>query len=286
MDDVWRTSAVGLVLARPPRLLGTEPFFMEFIAGIEERLAEHGRSVLLHVVTHHAAEIEAYRRWARQRLVDAVVLVNPSVDDTRPAVLRDLRLPVVVAGEPTPDTPAVRRDDVGSMRAALAHLVDLGHRRIARVTGPGALLHTRTRTAAMRSAAAVAEVDVVVVEGDYSEEAGAMLTTRLMDDPEPPTAIIYDNDLMAVAGLRAATESGRQVPRDVSLIAWDDSSLCRLASPALTTMSLDVHTFGGLVGESVLRLVGGAAVPERWCDTETVVARGTTAAPRPPHRST
>ncbi|WFE40916.1 substrate-binding domain-containing protein [Micromonospora sp. WMMD998] len=283
MDDVWRTSAVGLVLARPPRLLGAEPFFMEFIAGIEERLAEHGRSVLLHVVAHHAAEIEAYRRWARQRLVDAVVLVNPSADDTRPGVLRDLRLPVVVAGEPTPDTPAVRRDDVGSMRAALAHLVDLGHRRIARVTGPGALLHTRTRTAAMRSAAAGAAVDVVVVEGDYSEESGATWTARLMDAPEPPTAIIYDNDLMAVAGLRAATESGRRVPHDVSLIAWDDSSLCRLASPALTTMSLDVHTFGGLVGESVLRLVGGEAVPQRWCDTETVVARGTTAAPRPAH---
>ncbi|MFG1677547.1 LacI family DNA-binding transcriptional regulator [Micromonospora sp. NPDC049282] len=279
MDDAWSTSAVGLVLARPPRLLGTEPFFMEFIAGIEERLATDGRSVLLHVVAHHAAEIDAYRRWARQRLVDAVVLVNPSVDDARPAVLRELRLPVVVAGEPTRGNPAVRRDDAGSMRAALAHLADLGHRRIARISGPGALLHTRTRTAAMLTAAADAAVEAVVVEGDYSEEAGARLTAQLMTGGDPPTAIIYDNDLMAVAGLHAAKESSVRVPGDLSLIAWDDSSLCRLASPALTTMSLDVHTFGELVGESVLRLVDGESVPERWCATETVVARGTTAAP-------
>ncbi|MFI2710591.1 LacI family DNA-binding transcriptional regulator [Micromonospora sp. NPDC018662] len=279
MDDAWRTTAVGLVLARPPRLLGAEPFFMEFIAGIEERLAEHGRSVLLHVVAHHAAEVDAYRRWARHRLVDAVVLVNPSVDDSRPAVLRQLGLPVVVAGEPTPDTPAVRRDDVGSMRAALAHLIELGHRRIARISGPDTLLHTRTRTAAMLAVAADAGVDAVVVEGDYSEESGAGLTARLLAGPEPPTAIIYDNDLMAVAGLHAAKESGRRIPGDVSLIAWDDSSLCRLASPALTTMSLDVHTFGASVGESVLRLINGEAVSERWCATETVVVRETTAAP-------
>ncbi|MGC4891559.1 LacI family DNA-binding transcriptional regulator [Micromonospora sp. DT227] len=285
MDDAWGTSAVGLVLARPPRLLGTEPFFMEFIAGIEERLAAHGRSVLLHVVADQAAEIAAYRRWARQRLVDAVVLVNPSVDDGRPAVLRELRLPVVVTGEPTRGALAVRRDDVGSMRAALAHLVDLGHRRIARISGPGTLLHTRARTAAMLAAAADAAVEAVVVEGDYSEEAGAKLTAELLAGVEPPTAIIYDNDLMAVAGLLAIKESGRRVPGDVSLIAWDDSSLCRLASPALTTMSLDVHTFGELVGESVLRLVNGEPVPERWCATETVVARETTAAPSGLHRS-
>lgn len=191
-------------------------------------------------------------------------------------MLRDLRLPVVVAGEPTHDNPAVRRDDVGSMRAALAHLVGLGHHRIARITGPGTLVHTRTRTAAMLAAA----VDAVVVEGDYSAESGARLTARLMSEPEPPTAIIYDNDLMAVAGLHAAKESGHRVPRDVSLIAWDDSSLCRLASPALTTMSLDVHSFGESVGDSVLRLINGESVPERWCATETVVARETTASPR------
>ena len=248
--EMSTTSAVGLVLARPSRLLGTEPFFMEFIAGIEERLAEHGRSVLLHVVANHTAEIAAYRRWAQQRLVDAVVLVNPSVDDARPAVLRELDLPVVVTGEPAGDTPAVRRDDVGSVQAALAHLVGLGHRRIARVSGPDTLLHTRTRTAALLAAANSAAVRAVVVEGDYSEESGAKLTARLLAATEPPTAIIYDNDLMAVAGLHAAKELGRQIPRDLSLIAWDDSSLCRLASPPLTTMGLDVHTFGELVAES------------------------------------
>ncbi|MFV2120846.1 hypothetical protein ACE14D_21345, partial [Streptomyces sp. Act-28] len=139
------SGAVGLVLARPARLLGVEPFFMEFIAGIEERLAERGMSVLLHVVGTHDAEIEAYRRWAARRLVDAVVVVNLTVGDRRPDVLSRSGLPFLLAGtwEEDPAVPAVRTDDAGPVREALKHLVDLGHRRVARVGGPVELLPTR-----------------------------------------------------------------------------------------------------------------------------------------------
>ena len=148
------SGAVGLVLARPARLLGVEPFFMEFIAGIEERLTEQDMSVLLHVVTTHDAELAAYRRWAAGRLVEAVLLVNRSIDDLRPALLREVGLPVVVVGEPAAelDGPAVRTDDAGPVTEALRHLTELGHSRIARITGPAGLLHTAARTAAMRHA--------------------------------------------------------------------------------------------------------------------------------------
>jgi DNA-binding LacI/PurR family transcriptional regulator len=270
------TGAVGLVLARPARLLGVEPFFMEFIAGIEERLAERDLSVLLHVVADHEAEIAAYRRWAGRGLVDAVVMVNPVVDDPRPAVLADLGLPAVVVGD-DPDLPAVRTDHAGPVAEALGHLLDLGHRRIARVTGPAALQHTQARTAALVAGCAAAGVEPVIVEGDYSEEAGAKLTTALLNRQEPPTAILYDNDVMAVAGLAAAAELGVAVPAQLSLVAWDDSTLCRLASPALTTMSVDVHQFGVSVAESVLERIDGVPVVPRWSPTARYVPRGTTA---------
>ena len=73
-------SAVGLVLARPVRLLGLEPFFMEFIAGLEETMAERDLSILLQVVPEQEAEVETYRRWAKRRSVDAVIVVNLVVD--------------------------------------------------------------------------------------------------------------------------------------------------------------------------------------------------------------
>jgi DNA-binding LacI/PurR family transcriptional regulator len=270
--------AVGLVLARPARLLGVEPFFMEFIAGLEETLAERDLSIVLHVVPEQDAEVETYRRWADRQLVDAVLVVNLVEGDRRPAVLEELGLPFLLVGTGGETRfPAVRTDDAGAERAALAHLRGLGHRRIARVTGPARLLHTQARTAALLEDSRLAGVEPIFLEGDYSNEAGTALTRRLLSLPDPPTAIIYDNDVMAVAGLRAAQDLGVVVPDQLSLVAWDDSTLCRLAFPALTTMSVDVHEYGVRVARSTFEVMDGVPVSERWSPTARLMARGTTA---------
>lgn len=273
--------AVGLVLARPARLLGIEPFFMEFIAGIEETLAERDMSILLHVVPAQDAEVETYRRWAERRLVDAVIVVNFIEGDPRPGVLRELGLPCLLVGTSgEAGFPVVRTDDAGAERAALAHLLGLGHRRIARVSGPTRLLHTQERTAALIEGCHAVGVEVILLEGDYSDESGAQLTRRLLALPEPPTAIVYDNDVMAVAGLRAAQSLGIVVPDQLSLVAWDDSTLCRLSSPAMTTMSVDVHEYGVRVVRSIFELLDGGPVTERWSPTARLTPRGSTARAR------
>ena len=87
--------------------------------------------------------------------------------------------------------------------------------------------------------------------------------------------------MLAVAGLRAAQDLGFIVPDQLSLVAWDDSTLCRLASPALTTMSVDVHEYGVRVARSVFELLDGVLVQERWSPTARLTPRGTTAAARP-----
>lgn len=274
-------STVGLVLARPVRLLGLEPFFMEFIAGLEETMAERDLSILLQVVPEQDSELETYRRWAERQSVDAVIVVNLVEGDRRPGVLQQLGLPCLLVGagdEPGP--PAVRTDHAGAERAALAYLRGLGHRRIARVSGPARLLHTQARTAALIEDCHSVGVEPMFLEGDYSDEAGAALTRQLLSHSEPPTAILYDNDVMAVAGLRAAQDLGFIVPDQLSLVAWDDSTLCRLASPALTTMSVDVHEYGVRVARSVFEVLDGVPVKERWSPTARMTPRGTTAPAR------
>jgi len=273
--------AVGLVLARPERLLGIEPFFMELIAGIEETLAQRDLSILVQVVPTHDAEVEIYRRWADWRLVDAVIVVNLVQDDQRPAVLRELGLPCLLVGplaEPG-FVNMIRSDEATAERAALAHLLGLGHRRLARVSGPARLEHTQVRTAAMLEECRAVGVEPTILEGDYSDDAGAQLTRRLLALPERPTAIVYDNDVMAVAGLRAAQVLGVAVPDQLSLIAWDDSTLCQLSSPAITAMRVDVHEYGVRVARSIFEILDGAPVTERWAPAARLVPRGTTAPP-------
>ncbi|MFI0898178.1 LacI family DNA-binding transcriptional regulator [Streptomyces sp. NPDC020983] len=276
--DRSQPGALGLVLARSTRLLGVEPFFMEFITGMEECLVTRDMSVLLHVVPTYEEEIAAYRRWAEGGLVDAVAVVNLTESDRRPAVLRKLGLPAVLVGTRRDDPwlPTVRTDHGGPVRDAVARLAELGHRVIARVTGPRSLLHTQVRTAAQEEACREAGVKAVVVEGDYTAEAGTRLTTELLRRASRPTGILYDNDVMAIAGLAAAKDLGLEVPADLSLIAWDDSTLCRLASPPLSTMTVDVHRFGVEVAEAALEHIDGRPAAERWSPAAHFVHRGTT----------
>lgn len=278
-NDRAGSGAVGLVLARPARLLGVEPWFMEFIAGMEERLVERDLSVLLHVVATRDAELATYRRWAQRRLVEAVVVVNLTTADPRPSLLRELELPAVLVGNAEDDAgiPAVLTDHTGPVRDAVAHLLELGHRHIARISGPAELVHTQARSAALLDVCRAQGIEPLLVEGDYSAESGTRLTAGLLERDEPPTAILYDNDVMAVAGLAAAKELGVRVPDRLSLIAWDDSTLCWLASPALTAMSVDVHQFGVSVADSVLERIDGRPVARRWSPTARYVPRGTTA---------
>ncbi|MFC8193711.1 LacI family DNA-binding transcriptional regulator [Cellulomonas sp. NPDC057328] len=274
------SDAIGLVLARPARMLGLEPFFMELIAGIEETLSTDGRSLLLHVVPDHEAEIRAYRRWGDGGMVDAVVLVNLVQEDPRLAVLRELAIPTVVVGGPERALEGVAHvwiDNGQAMRDAVAYLVGLGHTTIGRVSGPSTLTHTQSRTAALLEECAALGARGVVLEGDYGEESGTRATRALLGRGNAPSAIVYDNDVMAVAGLGVAHELGLSVPADVSLLAWDDSALCRLSHPPLSAMSLDVHAMGVQVADSVLNLLASGRPTSSTAPLPRLVARGSTA---------
>ncbi|MEU4423461.1 substrate-binding domain-containing protein [Actinoplanes sp. NPDC024001] len=254
---------IGLVLTGSAARVGVEPFFMELIAGMEEALAPHGATVLLLVVPDLEAELATYRRWAGDHTVRAVVVVNLVHDDTRPAHLASLGLPAVLAGRA--DAPAFSRvvtDDAGAMTAAVEMLVSLGHRVIGRVSGPADLVHTAERSAAMHTAAAKLGVRVEIVEGDYGAESGVRGVQQLLAASPSPTAVVFDNDVMAVAAEQELIRTGVPVPGQVSLLVYDDSPLCELAVPPLSALSIDVHDHGLTLARAVLAALDGAAPVE------------------------
>ncbi len=269
-----RADAVGLVLARPAALLGTEPFYMELIAGMEEVLSPSSISLMLHVAPDRQSEMATHRRWWRARQVDAVLLVDLTVDDERVPALAALGLPTVALASPEAagGFTCVWTDDAAAMQGALRYLAALGHRRVARVAGPPALVHVRDRTEAMRSAAAelgMSDADLPVVSTDFTGEGGAGATRQLLTGAAPPSAIVYDNDIMAVAGLAVAAELGIGVPAELSLLAWDDSALCRITHPALSAMGRDVRELGRNAATRVLEVIAGAApAPHRGQQAE------------------
>jgi DNA-binding LacI/PurR family transcriptional regulator len=209
-------------------------------------------------------------------------VVDLELNDQRIAVLEQLRLPAVVVGAPqaSGSFPAVWSDDASTMRMVVRHLAGLGHRRIARVSGISRYLHTQIRTEAFDEAAQTAGLEAVVAEADFTSEHGAEATRALLQSARPPTAIVYDNDLMAVAGLSQAQHMSLQVPADLSIIAWDDSTLCELVHPALTAMHRDIPGLGAEAARRLRNLAAGEQIGDLRAPSPVLTPRGSTAPPR------
>lgn len=276
-----RTDTFGLVLARDPATLGYEPFYMEFIAGIESVLSTRSYALLLQVVPDVRTELETYRTWASQRRVDAVIVVDLRVGDPRVPALAELDLPAVVVGDPSlaGELACVWTDDAAGVRQAVDALAALGHRRLGRVAGLPELGHVRIRDEAFAAAAAAAGVEVGTVHTDFSGDGGADATRVLLARDPAPTALVYDNDLMAVAGLSAITGAGLSVPADVTVVAWDDSTLCRVTHPPLTAMGHDVVAYGAAVAQRLFGLLAGEVAAADLAATPALRVRGSSAAP-------
>lgn len=278
-----RAGVVGLVLARNPSLLAAEPYFVRLIAGMESELRTDQTGLLLKMVGEDPQrELEIYRHWWSQRQVDGVVLLDLRVNDSRAEIVADLGLPAVLLGRlPKSELPSVWVDTEPAMDAAVGHLAELGHRRIARVRGKRAFIHTRERDTAYRAAAKRYTLEsAVIVEADYSGEQGAKATRALLDSAGAPSAIIFDNDVMAVSAMGVAHDLGIRIPDELSIIAWDDSPLCELPHPPLTAMRLDIDGLGAAAVRALRSAIEGEPVPDNRFGTWTLVQRASTG----PHR--
>ncbi|MER5961610.1 LacI family DNA-binding transcriptional regulator [Streptomyces sp. NPDC002057] len=279
-----KAGAVGLVLARPARTIGVEPFFAMLLSGLQAGLSAETTALHLMVVEDTAAEIEVYRRWSSEHRVDGFVVVDLQFQDPRVPVLEQLGVPAVVLGGPGRHggLPSVWADDREAMTATVDYLAALGHRRIAHLAGLPAFQHTRRRIRALRdSARRLGLIDAVSVPTDFSDAEGAAATRALLARPQRPTAIIYDSDVMAVAGLGVATEMGISVPGDLSLVSFDDSALTRIVHPPLTALSRDTFALGEQVARTVLAAIADpTAVHDHKNPTPRLVVRESTAPPR------
>lgn len=176
---------------------------------------------------------------------------------------------------------SVWSDDSAAVRDTLTYLTALGHRSVARVAGLPDLIHTQLRDRAQREICAELGLgEPVIVHTDYSGDDGAHATRRLISSVARPTAVIYDNDIMAVAGLSVAQEMGLDVPGDLSLVAWDDSQLSRVVRPPLTALSRDIPAYGSHAARTLMALVTEGSAAGFEDSAARLVPRGSTAPPR------
>jgi DNA-binding LacI/PurR family transcriptional regulator len=279
-----RAFAVGLIMGRPAELLGDDPFFAQFLAGVETVLADHGYALVLEVVAgNRTTEAASYRALATSGRVDGVFILDPRRNDLRFELVDELRLPAVVVGQPVGPCglPAVATVERTAMAQAVDHLLALGHRRIAHVSGPPGLATTAVRRTAWRAALRAAGVEPgPVVAGDFTAAGGRRATQQLLEQSPRPTAIVYANDLMAIAGVAAASELGVDVPADLSIVGHDDVSLAPYLTPPLTTVHQDVMALGAASARTLVALVERNDPPVIDLEDPALVVRASTGPPR------
>ncbi|KFI48071.1 LacI family DNA-binding transcriptional regulator [Bifidobacterium biavatii] len=257
------TRSIGLVLTYDTQVLSVETYTMELISGLTAELEAEGYSLLVRSAHSARSEMDVLKEWIATGAVDGVLLLNIELGDPRVELFSaHPEMPVLLLCDTSMSggLTALADDEQGSAHLLVDYCHELGHQRIARVAGPERFGHTFTRDNAFMEETAELDLQYSCFHTDYSPEEGRRCTERLLSLPKPPTAIIYDNDVMAVAALQTAAKLGVSVPDQLSIISWDDSFLCNVSSPSVTALSRNVVRRGHQSARMLLDMIDGEDV--------------------------
>ncbi|MBD7996839.1 LacI family DNA-binding transcriptional regulator [Arthrobacter sp. Sa2CUA1] len=261
---------------------------LEIIRGVENVAREHGLSVVLtESGTRHAPGPEWVEGVIARRPA-GVVLVFADLEQESRRLLESRGIPFTIidpAGDPAPDVPSVGSANWAGGMMATRHLVELGHRRIAAITGPEDLMCSLARIDGYRSAlnSAGLPFDPALVRyGNFHVDGGRDHALELLAQPDRPTALFAGSDLQALGALDAARQLGISVPGELSIVGYDDLPVARWSSPALTTVHQPLIEMAEEATRMVLMLRDGEQPKNTRLDlSTTLVVRQSTAAPPP-----
>lgn len=276
-----RIYSIGLVVQRPPVVLESDPFFFGFIAGIESALETAGYALVLQVATAETGP-ERLRTLVLSGAVDGVLVTDVAAGDPRFDLLRDLgAAAVAVNADGGLGIASVSQDHSAGLQELVQHLVGLGHRDIAHITGSPGLVHSVEREGVwqtvLEAAGLVADLRV---EGDFTADSGRRAFDQLWDGARRPTAIVCANDLCAIGVLSRAHERGVSVPGEVSVTGFDGIDLGAYVSPALTTVATSPYELGRASALVLLEMLDGSGATAVAISPARVVLRASVGVPR------
>lgn len=277
-----RSYMIGLTYERP-----SPSYVVELQRGVLDRLADERYRMIILPFSDVTARRDAFVAFLRAAALDGVVLAPPGSDQID--VLDQLEAAGIRYGRIAPQREAGRGacsllDDVAAAQEVAEHLLMLGHRRIAVILGDAthAASTARSQGYARAFAAHGVAMDSVIVEpGDFTFASGEAAMARILARSGPrPTAVLAQNDDMAVGAMTLAREAGLSIPEDLSVVGFDDSDIARIVMPRLTTVRQPVFDMGRTATDGLLAMLAGEPAPAPVQHTHELLVRQSTAAPR------
>ena len=255
-------------------------FTLPVMAGVSEGLIDHGVSVFLCAVEDNPDLARIHVEAMLDKQVDGIIVTGKRIDKTLPVDLSQLSVPVVYAlTQGRPDAVTLVPDDRQGARLAVEHLLAQRRRRIVHVTGPGSFMVVQERANAFADALAVAGLaapDGATLRGSWSELWGHEAVEALWSGETRPDGIFCGNDQIARGVIDALRERKVDVPRDVSVVGFDNWEIvAEQTRPRLTTVDMNLKELGRQAGLALVRLVNGETVEKGlWKLPCTLVVRG------------
>jgi DNA-binding LacI/PurR family transcriptional regulator len=280
-----RRKSAGLVGLIVPEL--TNPIFPAFAQVIENSLAQSGFTPVLCTQVPGGVHEDDYVQMLLDRGVAGIIFISglhadTNTDPQRYVTLRQRGLPLVLVNGYIDgvDAPFISNDDVASMGLSLEHLVELGHREIGLAIGPDRYVPVIRKIAgfrnSMQSLLGRSDVDHLIERSLFSVEGGASAAGRLID--KGCTAVVCGSDMMALGAIREARKRGLHVPRDFSVVGYDDSPLIAFTDPPLTTIRQSVLSMSEATVRALLDEIAGQPSPRaEYVFRPELVVRGSTA---------
>jgi len=260
-----------------------EAWSIELIRGVERVARQRGMSVVLTQSGDRHSPGAEWIEGVTQRRPAGVILVFSDLSPDQKRHLRTRNIPFVVvdpAGDPAPDVPSVGSANWSGGVLATRHLIELGHRDIAMISGPEDMMCSRARVSGFRSAMEAAGLPVregYLKVGQFRREDGITWGRHLLSLPTPPTAVFAGSDLQALGVYEAARELGVAVPGGLSVVGYDDLQIAKWVGPPLTTVRQPLAEMADQATRLVLRLRDGEPPGTLRVDLATsLVVRGST----------
>ncbi len=255
------------------------PFYGEALRGIEDALASTPYSPLFVSGHWNLKKEEARMRLLQARRVDGVIILTGRLSDEQ-LLHYAQRLPIVVTGRQLSAPKLVSFDvnDFEGARDATRHLIELGHTRIAFISGPDDHPDAIERLRGYRQAhadAGLALVPELVVAADFLESGGMLAIHQLLESRQNFTAVFAANDQMAYGARLALYRRNMRVPEEISLVGYDDLPNSTYSMPPLTTVRQPVYEIGKLAAQAMLRLIAGETVDIAAPPLELVIREST-----------
>lgn len=259
-----KLDTVGLIIPNDLRPFG-DAFFVDQVTHLTQTLTDRGLDLLLSASDRGDAEIQALKRFVEGRRVDAVIVVRTTRRDRRVDYLLEKQIPFVCHGrtEHVGRYAFVDMDGEAAGRIATTWLIEHGHKAIAFISPPSLELtfawHRKQGYIAALRAAKLPVEQAFILEGEGDEAFGEAATRRLLELPDPPSAVVCGTDLEAIGAIRAIADAGLIAGQDVAVVGHDDLPEASLTTPPLATIRQPHAAIGARLGEIVAGLINGDA---------------------------